>query len=366
MCGKPAHTRCAEWTKRLNTRRLVMLAGCLVFCILASCEKRDNGRSIQDSLASAPESEAEPARGPLNARTGSSKPIAVVNGTAIERDAIVDQLILTHGLLTLQQHILLELAKQETNRLGIKITPDMVNREYDVTLQAAQFDGKDIEQLTPARRELLIDEWTQSRGVTREELAVAIERQTHLREIARRNINITDEMLQREYRRSNGEKVEVRHLQLAALRSWPPIEQRLAAGESFEKMVRDHSQNRLSRERDGLLPPFSREDTTVPAEMIAAAFALDVGEYCNPLEIEGSFHVLKLERHIPAEQRAFDDCKDKLRHSLEARLTTEAMETLGRDLLLRCDLKIEDPVLRAQYKKRHASGDLVGPPLLGQ
>ncbi len=131
-------------------------------------------------------------------------------------------------------------------------------------------------------------------------------------------------------------------------------------------MVRDYSQNRLSRERDGLLPPFSREDSTVPPEMIEAAFSLEVGEYSNPIEIEGSFHVIKLERRIPAEELPFDACKEKLRHSLEARLTTEAMEALGRDLLLRSDLKIEDPILRLQYKKRHASGDLVGPPLLGQ
>jgi parvulin-like peptidyl-prolyl isomerase len=284
----------------------------------------------------------------------------------IERATLVQLLMEGRGLSLLQQLVLQETARQEAQRLGFAVVPEDVDREYDLTLQAARFDGKDIEKLTPARREQLIDEWTRSRGVTRPELAVAIARQAYLRKIAQGRVKIDEGLLQAEYQRTHGEKVEVRHIQLAAMRVWDQLKPRLDRGEDFAVLVKDFSQNALSRERNGLLPPFTADDSTVPAELAKAAFALAPGQVSNPIEAEGSYHVLKLERRIPSDQATFEEVQEELRHNLNARLVAEEMEKRGGELLMGARLRIEDVMLREQYKKRLVAREIVGPSLEGQ
>jgi len=144
------------------------------------------------------------------------------------------------------------------------------------------------------------------------------------------------------------------------------IKERLDQGEKFEELVRQYSQNSLSRERGGLLPPFAANDDTVPAVFVKTAFALKEGEYSNPIESEGSYHVLKLERRIPAETVPLEEVKSKLRMRLDARLSMQAMQDLSARLLMQAELLCADPVLREQYRAQQASGQIHGPVLIGQ
>ncbi len=362
---------------RQNNRGLSV--GCvLVLALLAGgCETGNWGApTVRDSYAQereAYESEdsseqtipptTQPVSESSNPNRKPGRPIAFVNGEPIERKLVILELVESRGLSLLQQHILRELACQATARAELAVESTDIDREYDLTLQASRFNGKDVESLTPARRAQMIVEWTQSRGVTPTELAIAMERQAHLRKLADLHVKTDEAMLRKEFKRVHGEKVEVRHIQLAAPRVWPQLQERLARDEDFAVLVRDFSQNVLSREKNGLLPPFSVDDSSVPAPMIKAAFSLEVGEVSNPVEAEGSYHVLKLERRIPADNAVFEDVRDKLEHNLRSRLAASEMDRLGAELLMRAKLQIEDPILREQYTKRQKSGEVVGPPL---
>jgi parvulin-like peptidyl-prolyl isomerase len=262
--------------------------------------------------------------------------------------------------------MLREAAASEGRKRGLSISETDIEGEYDFTLQAEHLNGKDIEKLTPVRRDQMIEEWTRSRNVTREELRIAMERQAWLRKIIGPPAPIDEADLKKEYERVHGEKVEIRHLQLAAPRFFPPIKARLDKGESFESLVREYSQNAYSRDRGGLLPPFSINDDTVTSVLAKAAFALKVGEYSNPIESLGAYHVIKLEKHIPPDGVSFDQARATLLRHMEARRLMQAMQDLGSRLLMQAELRIEDPVLREQYKKAQAAKQIAGPILVGQ
>jgi parvulin-like peptidyl-prolyl isomerase len=164
----------------------------------------------------------------------------------------------------------------------------------------------------------------------------------------------------------HGEKAVVRHVQLAAPRFYPQFKERLDQGDPFEVLVTKFSQNALSREQAGLLPPFSASDDTVPPVFVKAAFAMQPGEVSNLIEAEGSFHVLKLERRDPADEARFEDVRAHLEKNLRARLVAAEMEALAERLLLAAQLQINDKVLRDQYRKRLGTKEIVGPPLSGQ
>jgi len=325
---------------------------------------RDEPLSVRDKLGQGSSADdAEGAEGQADApKPPPGRAVATVNGRPIERKVLLRTLVAARGLPMLQQMILRESAKAEAARLGRTVSREQIDREYDITLQASHFNGKDIEALTPARREQLLEEWTRTRGVAREELAIAMERQAYLRAIVGDQIEITEEMLQAEFKRKHGEKVEVRHIQLAAQRVYSQIVQRLGRGDRFKDLVAEYSQNALSRERQGLLPPFAAEDPSVPAIFAEVAFQLTPGDVSNPIEAEGSYHVLKLERRIPAEDVAFDAVSETLRANLMARLVTERMEQISRRLLLGAKIEIHDRVLSAQYDRRRAAGTIQGPP----
>jgi parvulin-like peptidyl-prolyl isomerase len=359
-------------------RRAGVASAAVGLIVLLACNvpPRTEAPSVRDQLAQADDGVAQPGAGaaaPGEERPAaeqakparSNDPIAIVNDVPLDRRTFVQSLTESRGLLLLQQIVLREIARQEAERRGLTAAQADIDREYDLTLQADRFDGREPEKLTPARREQLIEEWTRTRGVTRQELAVAMERQTYLRKLAAASpIEISDEMLQKEHARVHGEKAEVRHLQVPSLRAAEQVKARLTGGERFEDLVADYSQNSLSRERRGLLPPFSKDDPTVPAEFARVAFALEPGQMSNPIEVEGSYHILKLERRIPAEDVPFEEAKEKLRHNLEARLLAARMEQLGQELLNRTRLQIEDRVLRDQYTTRRAAGEIAGPPLV--
>lgn len=340
---------------------------CLIALAFAGCERnRSNAVSVRDQLAqpAATSTSVQSAATPPVTRSAGSRPIASINDEPIDRAEFTAKLMDARGLAFLQQELLLRVARQEVTRLGISVSQTDFDREYDLTLQADRFNGKDPDPLTGPRKEQLIDEWTRSRGISRTELHVAMQRQAYLRKIAESRLNITDEMIEQEFARVHGERVEVRHIQISAPRFWKEIKQRIDQGERFEDLVMKFSQNIISREKLGMLPPFSRTDPSVPSIFVDVAFKLKPGDVSNLLEAEGSYHVLKLERLIPADSQPLDDAeRHHLRRTLTARLAAEEMERLGRSLLLSARISVEDRVLREQYEARHRDGLLTGPPL---
>lgn len=351
-------------------RRSLTIAALIGAFSFAGCQGRSsNAHSVREQLL-VTESRSSPTASDGTVPAGRTNvrgvdPIATVNGTPIDRGELLRILLEGRGLTTLQQMILCEAAVQEARRQGVVVKPADIDREYDLTLQANRYNGHDPDKLTPARRETLMEEWRRTRGVSREELAVAMRRQAHLRPIAERRITITEDMLHQEYDRAHGEKVEVRHIQIAAPRFYPQLKERLDRGEAFESLVTAYSQNTLSREQTGLLPPFAASDDSVPAVFVKAAFDLQPGEVSNLIEAEGSYHVLKLERRIPADGAKFDEVRPRLEKNLQARLAAREMEALSERLLLSAQLRITDPVLREQYQKRLSTKEIVGPPLSG-
>lgn len=348
--------------------------------IWAGCMNNEPSPTVRDRLAAgAIADEASPAdtnnaassrRGDVPAGTGKKadsaggRPVALVNGRPVDRAALVSHLIESRGLLLLQQMILLEAVAQETARRNVEVTDADIEQEYKITIDADRFNGKDKGHLNDERREQMIQDWLRSRGLSRAELDLAMRRQAHLRKLCAPRVRITEEMLRREYDVRHGRRLEVRHLQLAAPRMWPPIESRLRQGEDFEKLVREFSQNTLTREKGGLMPPFgTKDDPTVPPIFAKVASELQVGDVSKPFDVEGSHHVIRLERIIEPDGADFEDVRPQLEAALRARLEANEMQRTGERLLMNCRIQIEDAVLRKQYTERLRVGEIVGPPL---
>jgi len=151
-------------------------------------------------------------------------------------------------------------------------------------------------------------------------------------ELAADQAGLGEEQLRQAYDSDPRHELVVRHLVILSER-WRPAEHRdsaraaataardrARAGEPFEELAGEYSDEPGAAERGGLLRP-GREGSWVP-EFWSAASALEVGEVSPVVETEFGFHVLKLEerRRVP-----FEEVRDEV-----LRDVTDLPEAVGR------------------------------------
>lgn len=129
------------------------------------------------------------------------------------------------------------------------------------------------------------------------------------------------------------EEVRARHILVEAEEEARAVLARLDAGESFEDLASELSQDPGSARRGGDLGYFTQGRMVAP--FAEAAFALEPGEVSEPVETQFGWHVIKLEDRRATELPSFED----MRGQIENLLTRQAQQAFI--LRLRDGVEIE-------------------------
>lgn len=281
--------------------------------------------------------------------------IATVNGQPITRQRVIGLLLESRGVGILEQLIGLETAIRAASRRGLVVTQSDLDREHDRALRNL---SDPLSSVTPSlsdreEAERLLDQVLAQRNMSRSEFDIITRRNAYLRKLAESELLITEAQLRREYERIYGERVQVRHIQLATLPEVTRIRERLAKGEDFAELAARYSANTSSAQAGGLLDPFSAGDENLPAALRQTAFALEPGEVSSTVRVGEWYHLLTLENRLPAEARDFAAVRDDLERSLRDRLTQSAMFTLFEKLFRDATIEIHDPDLDSAFRRKH-------------
>jgi len=303
---------------------------------------------------------AQPAPQLVDPAADESATIAYVDGRPISRTRVVELLIAGHGVGVLEQAVVLEKAKALAAEQGISVTQHDIDLEFDRSLrnltsplQAAEDSAFDREEA-----EEILDEVLSRRNVSRAECMAMIERNAYLRAICKSNMKFTEEQYIEEYRRAFGPRVQVRHIQLGSLTEVEKVQDLLGSGGDFASLAEAYSANLRTAPEGGLLRPFSREDPDVPAILAETAFSLGEGRVSDPIRIDQWYHIIRVERTIPADQRPLESVKAELEKRLRERVTEPAMQTLYRSLFEQADIRVVDPILAEEFARKHPNRTL--------
>ncbi len=358
----------------MNTRASqVLSAACLLLgLVLAGCATTGTagspGQSVTDALAAGPAAASQPASkgaaqasarqhqvaagpaavAPPAPAAGGLSAIATVNGRALPYDAWINLMKRSHGLSAFQQILAMELARQGAEAKGITLTQMELAAAY--RQEVADIAGPETQD--PAEANRIVQAVLARRGVGMDEFRLAAYRNAYLRRVAEPLIEpgITEDALKVEFDRLYGTKVQVRHIQVSDSASLGKVLEALQAGQDFADLARRFSQNLDSAADGGLLPPFSRLDPNVPAELREAAFGLEEGQVSGAVRIDGWTQILKLEKRLPAGPMDYEKVAGEVRRSLKDQLVRQKMQELLRNMLQSASIQVYDGELGKQFE----------------
>jgi parvulin-like peptidyl-prolyl isomerase len=348
---------------------LAVLSLLLVTPITLAAKASPAPASPAPALHAAPE--------PQKAAATQSPVVAQVGGANVTLDQLQRPLIQGYGLNILLNLVQLEVAKENAAKAGVKVTPEDVARETELTIERMfeqsneritdkikdarekgdEAKAKELEEQLKKDNAQALEQFLQNQRITRAEFDIVTETNAYLRKIAEPMLagKISEENLQEAFRSLYGENVKCRHIQCSNLQEIQEAKTRLETGEAFAKVAREMSRNAGTAQLGGELPPFSINTQGLPQAFKDAAFAMKKeGEISDVVQAEGGFHIILLEKRIPPKAVKFEDVKESLRRDLNARAVDATVKTLRQQLGNQAvqNLVINDPVLKQQWQEK--------------
>ncbi len=121
-------------------------------------------------------------------------------------------------------------------------------------------------------------------------------------------------------------RVRVRHIQSGTQAGSKTVRRRLAKGAPWDATCQEVSQDRLSKDRGGLLGYVSKSVDVVPGvgsapAIVAAAFELKEGEISQPLKGPKGWHLIMADNKEETTVQSFESVKKQIRAELEGAVT---------------------------------------------
>lgn len=291
---------------------------------------------------------------PAEEKKARSAAVATVNGRPVAASQVVDLLLRSHGPGILEQLVALYAAEDLAKKKGLTVGEKDVDQEFELALRrlAQPLSSLNSGSFDRAEAERILESVLSQRNISHEEFFLPLRRNAFLRKIALAELSVSEEQIRAEYARRYGERVQIRHIQLSSSAEASRMQERLASGEDFAELASRYSANAAGAKNGGLIDPISATDEELPDNFRRAAFALQPGQISGVIRVGEWYHVLKMEKRIPAESPDFAAVRGELTRAVSDRLVEARMRELYEQSLTQAAVDVHDPALREAYQRR--------------
>lgn len=181
-------------------------------------------------------------------------------------------------------------------------------------------------------------------NLTEESLKTNI-RFTLLQEKALKDVEVTDEEIEKYYNQASQE-LNARHILVEDEETAKEIKAKLDAGEDFAELAKEFSTDPGSGAKGGDLGWFT-VGTMVP-EFNDAAYALEIDEISEPVQSEHGFHIIQVtEKRDVKDYGKLEDKKEEIREAIAA--TKADWNTKMAELINEADVNVKDKDLKDAF-----------------
>ncbi|AMO86864.1 peptidylprolyl isomerase [Solibacillus sp. FSL K6-1781] len=220
------------------------------------------------------------------------------------------------------------------------VVEQILNDKYKVTDEEIEEELKGVKEQYGESYEAVL---AQS-NLTEETLKTNI-RFTLLQEKALKDVEVTDEEIEKYYNQASQE-LNARHILVEDEETAKEIKAKLDAGEDFAKLAKEFSTDPGSGAKGGDLGWFT-VGTMVP-EFNDAAYALEIDEISEPVQSEHGFHIIQVtEKRDVKDYGKLEDKKEEIRESIAA--TKADWNTKMAELIKEADVKVKDKDLKDAF-----------------
>lgn len=220
------------------------------------------------------------------------------------------------------------------------VVEQILNDKYKVTDEEIEEELKGVKEQYGESYESVL---AQS-NLTEETLKTNI-RFTLLQEKALKDVEVTDEEIEKYYNQASQE-LNARHILVEDEETAKEIKAKLDAGEDFAKLAKEFSADPGSGAQGGDLGWFT-VGTMVP-EFNDAAYALEIDEISEPVQSEHGFHIIQVtDKRDVKDYGKLEDKKEEIRDSIAA--TKADWNTKMAELINEADVEVKDKDLKDAF-----------------
>lgn len=275
--------------------------------------------------------------------SGAKGVMALVNGKPIYMAELIDSLLRGPGRSYADQVVRQELVRQALAKAGLALTDDDIEAETQTILKLMVLQTR-----TRAERMQVLERMLVQKQVPREQWLAGVRVAASLRKLAEPRVKIDDEMLRIEFGQVYGRQAVVRAIEVESLTKVREVLAALKAGEDFAQLAWKESKH-PSASNHGLLDPMSASSRNVPPAILQTALSLrKVGQISDPVQVEATFFILKLEESIEPKNVKFEDVKDKITVSLRARLLRMHQKAVLDEITSAGKVEFVNPILKSR------------------
>ncbi|HHV38910.1 MAG TPA: foldase [Tepidimicrobium sp.] len=237
---------------------------------------------------------------------GKGEVVAKVDGEAITKDQLYDQLVEQNGEQVLNSLISEKIIELELKKQKIKIGKEEVKEELEKLKE--QHGGEE-------GLNMMIMQY----GMDMEDLENNIAMNLKLKKLLGPEIDISEEEMLDYYEENKeafgeAEQVKARHILVETEEEAKEISKELESGGDFAKLAKKHSLDEASKESGGDLGFFGKGEMV--KEFEKSAFSLKPNEISDPVKTDHGYHIIevleKKEAKIPSYKDVKDDIEDIL------------------------------------------------------
>jgi foldase protein PrsA len=247
--------------------------------------------------------------------------VATVNGESISKEDMYQAMYGQIGSPTLDQLVVKLLVEQEAKKAGVSVSDAELQAEIQKLIDE-QYGSEDMFAAT-----------LQYYGMTRE--AFEDQWRTYLtaQKILKPTVSVSDQDIQAYFEAhheelNQKESVTLRQIVTATKDEAAEVLKELRSGANFADLARQKSTDTVSRDNGGELGKIYLGD--LPSDVEAVVFALKVGEFSEPVQVDGGFAVFNVTEKTEAREVTLDEVKDKVQELvLEEKIQTALPDWLS-------------------------------------